>query len=326
MHYRTTDEALRNRIKAAAQNKGLDTQKATSRYAAERVVDHFNDAMGGAPVLLVGGLQYPQEIRPTSDADLRSVVRYSDEELLRGCQRLNDMLRPEGVDIHDVRFRELHVGPNEPVKRLHVQASVGGMRGNTQIDISSGYWGKDAWSAAWTADVEHESFFRGGPSYRANVQSVEASLAEKWLAVFTQPDHDLSTKHRLDVIFLTYQLDITIDPVKVASEMARLQRHRGVAWQDILPRPLHAMRLDPMIDRVEDWSRLCKERGLTDMDVLQGSLALNRAWAPINRLWKSEALADHRNPGARRTEKQRRADIGALPPEPRWNNVVSLRR
>jgi hypothetical protein len=313
MHYQTTDEALRNRIKAAAQTKGLDTQKATSRYTAERVVDHFADAMGAAPTLLVGGLQYPQELRPTTDADLRSVVRYSDDELLRGCMRLKDILRPEGVDVHDVRIRELHVGLNEPVKRLQVQATVGGMRGNTQIDISSGYWGKHAWSADWTADVEHESFFKGGPTYRANVQSVEASLAEKWLAVFTQPAQDLRAKHHLDIVFLSFQPDITIDPAKIASEMARIQRHRGIAWEDIQPRPLHAMRLDPMIDRVEDWSRLCKERGL-DMNILQGSLALNRAWTPINRLWKAESL---NAPRVRRTEHE---------PQPRSDNVVALRR
>jgi hypothetical protein len=307
MHYRTTDEALRNCIKAAAQNKGMDTQKATSRYTAERIVDHFGDAMGGAPT--------------TTDADLRSVVRYSDDELLRGCMRLKDILRPEGVDVHDVRVRELHVGLSEPVKRLQVQATVGGMRGNTQIDISSGYWGKDAWSADWTADVEHESFFRGGPTYRANVQCVEASLAEKWLAVFTQADHDLRAKHHLDVIFLSYQPDVTIDPKKVASEMARIQRHRGIAWEDILSRPLHAMRLDPMIDRVEDWSRLCEERGLIDMNILQGSLALNRAWKTIDRLWKAEAYNDQRP-----VKRHSRQDAQQLPTQPSWDNVVAFRR
>lgn len=320
MHYRTTDDALRHRIKAACQAKGMDTQKAASRYTAERIVDHFGDAMGAAPTLLVGGLQYPQDIRPTTDADLRSVVRYSDDELLRGCMGLKDLLRPEGVDLHDVRIRELHVGLNEPVKRLHVQATVGGMRGNTQIDISSGYWGKDAWSEDWTADVEHESFFKGGPTYRANVQSVEASLAEKWLAVFTQPDNDLRAKHRLDIVFLTYQPDMTIDPVKVAAELARIQRHRGIAWEDVKSRPLHALRLDPMIDRVEDWSRLCKERGL-DLNILQGYVAINPAWAKINRLWQAECLGDHRRPASKLAE-----NVRPVEPEHYRDNVLAFRR
>jgi hypothetical protein len=99
---------------------------------------------------------YPQDLRPTTDADIRSVVRYSDEELLRGCQRLRDILRPEGVDIHDVRIRELNVGLSEPVKRLQVQATVGGMRGNTNVDVSSGYWGKDAWASS-TKSLIHTS-------------------------------------------------------------------------------------------------------------------------------------------------------------------------
>ena len=324
MHYQTTDEALRNRIRAAAQTKGLDTAKLASRYTAERCVDHWADAMGAAPTQLVGGLQFPQDVRPTADADIRSVVRYSDDELLRGCQRLKEIFRPQGVHLVDVRIRELRVGLPEPVKRLQVFAQVGGMRGNTTVDVASGFWGRDAWAADWTADVVHESFFKGGPTYTASVQSLEASCAEKWIAIATQMPTDLRMKHHADLVFFHNQdLDLT----KLGEEINRILRFRGVAHQ-VFGNGIHcALQRVEVLKRASEWEKVRAERPNMSgfaVDQILGSIAStyrNGVYAAFVRARDKAQLLEVRG---RREERRFQAAAPVAVHE--GSNVVSFRR
>lgn len=324
MHYETTDEALRNRIRAAAQTKGLDTAKLASRYTAERFVDHWADAMGAAPFQLVGGLQFPQDVRPTADADLRSVVRYSDDELLRGCQRLKEILRPEGIHLVDVRIRELRVGLPEPVKRLQVQAQVGGMRGNTTVDVASGFWGKDAWAAEWAADVVHESFFRGGPTYTASVQSLEASCAEKWVAVGTQMPTDLRMKHHADLVFLHSQ---DLDIARVGEEIMRVLRFRGIPPAVFTAGIHQTIQRVEILKRAHEWAKVQADRpNMRDfaVDEVLASIAStyrNGVYAAFVRSRDKAQLIDFRS---RREERKQQASVPVSIPEE--SNVIAFRR
>lgn len=61
-------------------NTHIDVNTYGSRYVAERIVHHLNDILS-APFMLTGGGLFPQNVRQTADADIKSVRRISNREM-----------------------------------------------------------------------------------------------------------------------------------------------------------------------------------------------------------------------------------------------------
>lgn len=276
MRYEIADDALGECLTSAARTKGLNLATIAARYVAERFVDHWHHGMGTAPILLVGGLQFRQELRATKDADLRSVVRYGDDELLKGCRRVKEIIRPEGVDLIDVRLGEIFVGPSEPVKQLQVSALVGRMPASAVINVASGFWGRDAWSSAWTANVKHAPLFCGGPTYTASVQGIAPNLAERWIMIATKAPDDWSMKVHADLLFFHAR---GVNMKDVASEILRVLRYRRISVQEFTVGVQRALTSTAILRRTAEWEQVRAEnRSMSACGIDQALVSLNKIY------------------------------------------------
>jgi hypothetical protein len=323
MHYKTTDEALRSRIKSETRGSLMSTPKMTKRYVVERVTDHFADAFGPLPFRLVGGLLNPQWSRETTDADIKCIRRFTELELASGLARMKEILRPEGIDvvhIHPTHMIEIP-GIREPVRRIKLDTITGGMVANTNVDIRCD-WGPHAWSKHYQ-EKTFEPLFQNGPTYTATVECKEAEIAAKWIALFTQCETDLRTKHHFDLIYMCATGGFKHE--RVAQEMHRLQKHLGIPSSTMVRKMQGPLEFKAFKARAQTWEKLLAERH-ESLCVEEGYMHLNVQWRSLQEHWltiyRAECMERH-------LERQTRLSYG-LPPAPEpavhTDNVLAFRR
>lgn len=319
--FKRTSAALNDRFKANCHSKGLDVTTAAERHVTERVVHYFNIGMGPAPVMLCGGLLFPQHLRPTSDADLRVVRRYTESELRNGMSVIAELLLAEGITFRAVKpIRELDVGTGVPVTRIPVEAFVGGIRANTHIDLALAV-GPDALpDKRDVLKTEFPGMMTRGPTYTALAQPWETMAAEKWLALLTQRDDDLRAKHAVDLILLSAQ-DLAVE--KVASELERVCRHRGLESCVLSGTPA-AISWTELTKREQAWVRECMARRL-EMPIDQGFRELHAQWQAVSGAVEFRRRKERLAAVVRERRAQRPIfDVGAAAVH--GDNVVAFRR
>ncbi|MET4687613.1 nucleotidyl transferase AbiEii/AbiGii toxin family protein [Sinorhizobium fredii] len=286
--------ALGDRLKSNCRNRGMDVNKAAARYVAERVLAHWHAGMGRAPILAKGGIMFPQQIRPTEDADIVAVRRYTEMELRQGMQRIAAILRNEGIEIKRLKIETIDGGHGDPVIRLRLEAMCGTIRGNTHIDMSFGRG-----PFAFPQDVgrqELPSMIRGQPGLIAYVQSLEAAAAEKWLAVLMQPEANYRVKHLADLLsFDTMEIDLA----RVAREIMRVCRHQGTALSVCAPSPA-ALDWGRLMLRADSWEKLRAERGF-EMNAFEAWESISDYWSRTHQALTRAIIAEVRRPGHRPT-------------------------
>lgn len=216
------DVRLKNTVKAY----GLNIDALAGRTLAEAVLRYWQHGMGPSPIELKGGLLFDQRQRPTSDADLTAIRRYLPHEIHRGMLVIRSLLQAEGMDIEFLSDlpQLIDVGHGDPVERWVLRGSVGGVRANTQLDISLGR-GRHAFSTV-SEIAEIPSLIGKLPSLTIACQPLEAAAAEKLLAVVCQPDTDMRVKHLADL--LDERLWDGVDCRQIARELQRVCRHRDI--------------------------------------------------------------------------------------------------
>ncbi|KQS84843.1 nucleotidyl transferase AbiEii/AbiGii toxin family protein [Rhizobium sp. Leaf383] len=254
--------ALGTSFKQQCINNHLDVQIAAPRFAAERFLAHWQAGMGKAPFMVTGGLMCPQSMRPTKDADIVTVRHYTNLEVQRGFRVIATLLEAEGTAVKSFsREAKMIDTGHEPVARYKVDAFVGTLRASFDIDMATAV-GPDAFPTRVPLQDLPKIFEnnRNGrwPVLRARVQPFESSAAEKWLAVIMQPESDIRVKHLADLLcYQAMELDVT----RVAEEIIRVARHRGIPLAVCAPSPA-TLRWPKMRHRAEEWKRLCAERGI----------------------------------------------------------------
>lgn len=294
--------ALGDRLKTTARNKGMDVNKAASRHVAERVVYYLGQVFDHAPFVLKGGLQFQQHLRPTEDADIVTVRRWSNREVHNAFHVIAPKLASEGITLKRVspepQVIDLEYG--EPVDRYRIEAECGTIRGNTHIDISTAR-GPDAWPEG----IEWQtlpSMMKNGPELRVRCQPLEASAAEKWLAVLMQSPTDYRVRHMADLLSFDA---MDLDAGKVAAEIERVARYRGIPLSVCAERP-DTLTWAAISPRSGSWEKLRTERGF-DLSLEQACTGLQAAWADVHRALRARVVADCRRPGYRPTLLERLA-------------------
>lgn len=320
-NFEQISRAAGDQLKQTCRSLALDVTAGAQRSVAERLVHYFSSGFGNSPSMLVGGLLIPQTLRPTTDADLRVVRRYSESEIHNAMVIIGGLLRAEGIDIRKVKVRQLDVGTGAPVTRIAVEAFYGGIRGNTQMDLATAV-GPEAFphtdDVVWTT---FPSIMKTGPGYRARAQPMETAVAEKWLAVLTKEPSDLRMKHEADLVLFGAQ---GYDIHRIASELRRVARNRGMdeAAVERLPRSLS---WPEMSRREQSWTAEAAKRRL--------SMSVDLAFQELNALTQElrAALEFGRKQELLRQFRRRRCDRPAAPadfgrPEPIFaDNVVAFR-
>ncbi|UTY48556.1 nucleotidyl transferase AbiEii/AbiGii toxin family protein [Sinorhizobium fredii] len=282
--------ALGDRLKQNCSNRGLDVNKSASRYVAERVLAHWHVGFGPAPFMVKGGLLYPQHMRPTEDGDIAVVRHYSEQEMQRGMQRIGAILRKEGIELGKISIDEIDRGHGDPVIRIKLEAVCGTIRGNTHLDLSIAHG-----PFAFPQDVARQelpSVIRNQPGIVAYVQPLEASAAEKWLALLQRSETDCRVKHQADLLSFAA---MGVDNDRVAREIIRVCKHRDIPLSVCTPSPA-ALSWASMEHREQSWNKLRAERGFA-MTASQAWIEINTAWAEIHRALTRAIIAEVRSPG-----------------------------
>lgn len=327
--HKTLSAALEARIKSTAYDLGLNVEECAKRHVAERVVHYWSVGMGPSPTMLTGGLLVPQWLRPTTDADLRGVRRYTETELVQGFLDIGACLWDEGIDVMTVkRPRELDVGVDGPVTRSGVSCRIGKMQMSVTVDV--GYAaGPDAWPDGKDVRLtEFRSFMKIGPTYKALAQPRETAIAEKWLAVITQRDTDVRAKHQVDLAWYRGQ---DYDAGKVATELRRLFRHVGYDMHKLEATP-RAISWDQLVARKKSWDKEVDRRRL-DLPMSEGFLCLQEEWHYLPKILMLERANEYRTrmqsrQAERRIEMAREmiAETAALEAPHYVDNVIAFRR
>lgn len=277
--------ALGDRLKQTCRSRHMDVNKSASRYVAERVLAHWQVGFGPAPFMVKGGLLYPQHMRPTEGGDIAVVRHYSEQEIQRGIQRIAAILRKEGIELSKIGIDDIDRGHGDPITRIRLEAMCGTIRGDTCLDLSVAHG-----PFALPQDVvrqELPTVIRNQPGIVAYVQPLEASAAEKWLAVLQQPATDCSVKHQADLLSFAA---MGVDKDRVAREIIRVCKHRDIPLSVCAPSPA-ALSWASMEHREQSWNKLRAERGFA-MTVFQAWIEINAAWTEIHRALTRAVIAD----------------------------------
>lgn len=328
--FKQVSAALGHRIHAIADRDGIAAEQVATRFTVERIVDEKNwiAAFGPAPMMLKGGLLVDNATRPTKDADIQSVRNYTEEELLNGMRTVKDLLRADGIDIVNARVRYIDVGYGDPISRLAFEARTGGIRVNSQVDISSG-WGKDAFPPK--EDVHRETFPSFStknftfPSYTARRQPLESAIAERWIAVAMQPAGDYRMKAHADLLLFHSQDDV--DLRKVGTEIVRILRYRGIPHQEFSG-GLHDHFCDfQVLKRAAEWEKVRalrpNMRPFEAYDVWE-SLVHTYRNGVLNGYVKARGPVELADFLRRRERKRQEAAAAVAAPE--VSNVIAFRR
>lgn len=266
--------ALGHSFKQACFNNEIDTQLAAPRYVAERFLAHWHTGMGPSRFMVKGGFKFAQAVRPTQDCDIVTVRRYSNGEIQRGFRIIAQRLADEGITVHrwSAEAQEIETG-HDAVVRYKIEATLGTIRANYDLDISTAV-GPDA----FPRNVPFQNLPRmfkaeKWPTLRAQVQPDEAAVAEKWLAVIMQDPGDYRVKHLADV--LSYNAR-GVDLDRVAEELIRVCRHRGIPLSVCAPSP-PALRWPRCDHRESSWNEFRAKRGCP--------LTYDQAWIDLTAYW-----------------------------------------
>ncbi|WP_331373420.1 nucleotidyl transferase AbiEii/AbiGii toxin family protein [Sinorhizobium chiapasense] len=284
--------ALGDRLKQTCRDRNMDVNNSASRYVAERCLAHFQVGFGPTPIMVKGGLLYPQHMRPTENGDIAVVRHYSEQEMQRGMQRIGAILRKEGIELSKIGFDEIDRGHLDPVTRIKLEAMCGTIQGNTHLDLSVAQG-----PFAFPQGVVRQrlpSVISNQPGIVAYCQPLEAAAAEKWLAVFQQSATDCRVKNQADLLSFAA---MEIDKDRVAREIIRVCKHRDIPLSVCAPSPT-ALSRSSMELREQSWNALCAERGF-EMTVAQAWIEINVAWTETHRALTRAVIAEVRSPGYR---------------------------
>ncbi|MBY5666846.1 nucleotidyl transferase AbiEii/AbiGii toxin family protein [Rhizobium leguminosarum] len=282
-------EALGSSLKQICRNKGMDVTMAASRHVVDRILFYWPVGFGGSPVLVTGGCMFAQDQRPTTDLDITTVMRWTEEELQKGFERISGALLTEGIQVNRIKIRQLALEEVDPVVRVDVQAMCGTIRGNTHVDIKSG-----SGPFAFPQDPERRQLPSLLPKRFAgavvHAQPLAAAAAEKWLAVLTQRHDDFRAKHALDLLSFR---EMGVDPDAVAMELLRVARHRRIPLSFCSPKP-KALEWVSYLLRAESWDRTAAQRKINDFDLLQSYEMLGGYWARTHQALTRAVIAQVR--------------------------------
>jgi hypothetical protein len=310
--------ALGSSLKQICRNKGMDVELAASRHVADRILYHWPAGFGGSVKMVKGGCMFDQRLRPTSDLDLVTPVRWSEDELQKGFARIAGALRAEGISIDQIKVKELAVCEGDPVVRVVVQGKCGTLRGNTHVDITSA-----SGPFAWPQDAQRQELPsllpKRYPGAVVHVQPLAAAAAEKWIAVLTQRHDCFRAKHALDLLSFH---EMSVDPDAVAVELLRVARHRRIPLSFCSPSP-KALDWVSYLLRVDSWVRTAETRKINDFDLLQSYETLNGYWARTHQALTRAVIAQVRRDNAtkpslvnRLAVRQRQSAPTHRPPQP----------
>lgn len=264
-------ESVGTKLKKVVKDHNLDIDMAAGRILAEGVLRYWPEGMGPAPIMLKGGQLFGQTVRETQDADIVTIRHYLPHEFANGIRRIAPLLEREGIRILTFSGmpKEIDVGYGEPVHRWIIRGTVGGVRANTNIDMTVAR-GPQALSRAIEV-AEIPSLIDVLPPLTIAVQPLEAAAAEKLLAVALQSENDFRVRHLADVI--NEDLWDGVDCAAVAREMIRVCEHRGIDI-DTLPETIQW----PRISRLEASWEKHRAAGKTDLSIFS-------AWTDVAYLW-----------------------------------------
>ncbi|PZU78215.1 MAG: hypothetical protein DI546_04445 [Rhizobium sp.] len=281
------------RLKAAVKKHDLNIDKAAARVLGDAVLSVWHYGMGPAPIILKGGDLFPQTLRETDDVDVLTIRRYSNLEVQNGFKIIARLLEAKGISVEYLsrEAQELNIGYGDPVTRYKIRGKVGGVRANTHIDMTLAR-GPHALPPV-IIDSVLPSFVDGVDPLRIKTVPLETAAAEKWLAVLTQPATDYRVKHLADLFLLA---DATnLDLAKVADEITRVARHRGMPLACCPPTP-DALRWPSLAQREQSWNKLPAARryGRT---LFQAFVDINALWSDVHAQLCNKVGRDYRSAG-----------------------------
>lgn len=287
--YRILAEALGSSLKQTCRNKGLDVQMAASRHVVDRVLYHWSAGFGRSVKMVKGGCMFDQSLRPTSDLDLVTPMRWTEDELQKGFERIADRLLAEGIQVNMLKIRQLALDEVDPVVRVDIQALCGTLRGNTHVDITS-----TSGPFAWPQEPPRQQLPSLLPKQYegavVHVQPLAAAAAEKWIAVLTKRHDDFRAKHALDLLAFR---EMDVDPDAIAVELLRVGRHRRIPLSFFAPQPV-ALEWVSYLLRGESWIKTAARRNFDDFDLLQSYKMLEDYWARTHQALTRAVIAQVR--------------------------------
>lgn len=267
-------ESLSIHFKRAVNGNGLNMDAAAGRTLVQGVLRYWSYGMGPTPIVLKGGGLFEQTVRETMDADISTFRTYSPAEFHKGMSIIAALLDREGISVEHVSEapKLIDTGYGDPVVRYVVRGKVGGVRANSQIDMSLAQ-GPHALSRD-TALRDIPSLVGKLPSLRIHCQPLHAAAAEKLLAVVMQPDTDFRIKHQADL--LNGDLWDGADCTKFAGEVMRTCRHRGIDIES-LPMSIGF----PAIRRLEGAWDKHRQAGKTSISIAEAYVSLEYMWQTV---------------------------------------------
>ncbi|MBP2235238.1 hypothetical protein J2Z31_001730 [Sinorhizobium kostiense] len=286
-------ESLDARLKRAVKAHGLNIDKAAARVLGDAILSVWHYGMGPAPIILKGGDLFPQTLRETDDVDILTVRRYTNLEIQNGFKVIAPLLEARGITLEFLspQAQEIDVGYGDPVTRYKVRGKAGGVRANSQIDMTLAR-GPHALPPV-IVDSNLPSFVEGVDPLRIRTVPLVTMAAEKWLAVLTQPPTDYRVKHLSDLFLLA---DVAkLDLACIAEEITRVARHRGMTLACCKSNP-DALRWPSLGLREQSWNKLPEARryGRTMFQVF---IDINARWADLHAQLCAKVGRDFRSAG-----------------------------
>lgn len=269
-------ESIDRKLKTAVTKHGLNIDKAAARVLGDAVLSVWHYGMGPASIVLKGGSLFPQTLRETDDVDILTIRRYSNLEIQNGFKVIAPLLEARGISVEYLspEAQELDIGYGDPVTRYKIRGKVGGVRANGSLDMTLAR-GPHALPPV-IVDSVLPSFVDGVDPLHVRTVPLETAAAEKWLAVLTQSTTDYRVKHLADLFLLA---DVAqLDLAKVADEITRVARHRGIPLACCTPTP-DALRWPSLALREQSWNKL--------PDARRDGRTLFQAFVDINALWSN---------------------------------------
>lgn len=286
-------ESMDARLKQAVRKHGLSIDKAAGRVLGDAVLSVWHYGMGPAPIVLKGGSLFPQPLRETDDVDILTIRRYSNLEVQNGFKVIARLLEARGISLQFLspEAQEIDTGYGDPVVRYKFRGKIGGVRANSQVDMTLAR-GPHSLPPA-ILDSVLPSFIEDIDPLRVKTVPLETVAAEKWLAVLTQSPTDYRVKHLADLFLLA---DVAnLDLAKVAGEMERVARHRGMTLACCTPNP-DALRWPSLGLRERAWNKLSEKRRY-GRSMFQVFIDINAMWNDLHAQLCAKIGKDFRSAG-----------------------------
>lgn len=266
-------DALGSSLEQTCRNKKMDVTMAASRHVDDRILFHWRVGFGGSPILVTGGCMFAQDRRPTTNLDITTVMRWTDQELQKGFKRISAALLSEGILVRRINLRQLALKEADLLVRVDIEAMCGTIRSNTHVDIKSA-----SGPFAFPRNPERRQLPSLLPKQHqgavVHVQSLAAAAAEKWIAVLAERHDDFRAKHALDLLSFR-EMGVGIDAVAV--ELLRVARHRRIPLTYFAPKP-KALEWVSFLLRGDSWMQTAHLRKIEDFDLVQSHRMLGAYW------------------------------------------------